>query len=494
MNATSLPAGADADGARAELDPTHPPDRRLWIVVGLAAAAMDVAGRRGPGLATVAFVVLVAGGLVGSGRMVNRRALPLVLATVPFAVFFAVRTAPGLLTLDLLAGASLLVLAASYAQEGDPTDLTVPGLVARGAHGLAHLAAAPAFALRRPPGGEGRDDRSGPPIPALARGALLAAPVVVVIGLLLGSADPVFASFFRMPADPGDLAGHVLLSGVGAWVVVGLARAASAPFKSIGTAPHRLGFVEAVTVLASLVVLYAAFAVAQVVALTGGAEHVVRTAGLTYAEYARSGFFQLIAVATITLGVLLALRATADLSSPSRQRWFLVLAEGAVALTVVIVAVALRRLHLYEQAYGLTLLRLFSAAFALWVGAVFVVLACVLAGVGRARSWLVPAAVALAAAGLLLLNGANPDAVVVNRNVARFERSGRIDTSYVSSLSDDAVPALVAALPRLDPASREVVRDRLCAGPVRPSDVLSYNRSKVEAEQVRRRLCGAASP
>ena len=80
-------------------------------------------------------------------------------------------------------------------------------------------------------------------------------------------------------------------------------------------------------------------------------------------------------MAALTLAVLLGLRALADLDD-QRARWrFLVLATTAVALTLVIVGVALSRLSLYEHAFGLTMLRLYSQVFALWIGTVFVMLA-----------------------------------------------------------------------------------------------------------------------
>ena len=62
-------------------------------------------------------------------------------------------------------------------------------------------------------------------------------------------------------------------------------------------------------VLSGLALLYGLFAVAQLVASTGGDDRVQDTTGLTYAEYARNGFFQLLWAAAITIVVLLGLRA-----------------------------------------------------------------------------------------------------------------------------------------------------------------------------------------
>ena len=400
-----------------------------------------------------------------------------------------------MVALNGMAAAGLLALAASLAREGDPFDVTLPDLVRRSLLAVAHGAAAPAFLL----GGGGawarrrQESTSGMASakwPAVARGVLLAAPVVAVLGVLLGTADPVFASWFQVDGV-GDLVVHAIVLGIGAWAGGGLLRMASAvapgPLPATG---RRLGFVESVTVLGSLVALYAAFAVAQLVAVAGGASKVLETSGLTYAEYARSGFFQLLAVATLTLGVLLAIRAAADLSTPARRRTFVVVGEAAVALTLAIVVVAVRRLHLYEQAYGLTILRLIASVFALWVGGVFVLLAASLAGVHRQRRWLVPAAISFGLICVVALNVVNPERLVVARDIDHYERTGKLDVDHLAGLSDDAVPALAAALPRLDAVNRQAVVARLCRPESSTSrDWLARSRSADLAGRARDRVC-----
>lgn len=52
----------------------------------------------------------------------------------------------------------------------------------------------------------------------------------------------------------------------------------------------------------------------------------------------------------------------------------------------------------------------------------------------------------------------NPEAVVVRHNVDRAVRTEKVDPGYLAELPDDAVPALVRALPDLpDPARGEVL-------------------------------------
>ena len=111
------------------------------------------------------------------------------------------------------------------------------------------------------------------------------------------------------------------------------------------------------------------------------------------------------------------------------------------ALTLVVVAVALRRLYLYEETFGWTRLRLWVHAFELWLGAVVVMVA--VAGVVKGRvAWLPRAAAASGAVALIALVSVNPDGFIASHNVDRYKDTGKLDIPYLQSLSADAVPAL----------------------------------------------------
>ncbi|MDP9401901.1 MAG: DUF4173 domain-containing protein [Actinomycetota bacterium] len=468
----------------------RPAGRPALVFTMAVAIAFDVAVRAGVGvLAGAALVAVVAVALLASRSVVNRQARALIAAAPVFGWWLAARTSPWLLPLDVLAAGALLALGASLTRAGSLLDLTAGAVARRSVHALFHGLAGPAFVASALSPWGGRGDRSA----AVVRGLTLAAPLVVVVGLLLSSADAVFASFFRLSLDPASLAGHAFLLAFGGWAMAGLLRLASAAPLDDGPVSGRampIGSVEATTVLAALVAVYAAFAAAQVVALSGGGRRVIETAGLTYADYARGGFFQLLAVAAITLATLTALRAGADLSDPGDARRFVRLAEVAVVLTLVIVGVAFRRLHLYEQAFGLTMLRLYSSVFAAWIAIVFVLLGASVAGVGGRRRSLLSLAGGVGLALLLLLNVVNPEAVVVRHNLAALERTGRFDAGYLAQLSDDAVPALVEGLRRLDDQHRAEVVAHLCAAqPPAERRWWSFNGSVDAAAEARNRLC-----
>jgi Domain of unknown function (DUF4173) len=472
----------------------------LPVLAGVAAVglATDLALRAGGlGLGGALLVAVATAALLASGRLATWSARLTVAAAPLFGAWLALRTSPWLIPLDLLAAAGLLAVGASLARGGSLTDLTIPRMVLRALHAGLHAVAAPAFVAGplRAAGGqlvEGRHTRLATQV---GWGLLLAVPVVVVLGMLLASADAVFASFFQIDIDLhlATVAEHGAALLAGAWAAAGLLRVTSVtpPGRLPGTRSP-IGAVEAMVVLAGLCGLFATFAAAQLVALSRGGKHVLATAGLTYAEYARSGFFQLLAVAVITLGVLLALRAATDLGSPRRQLAFTVMAELAVALTLVVVVVAVRRLNLYEDAYGLTMLRLYSELFSYWIGVVFLLLAATLAGVWRGRAWFLGAAAATGLALLLALNVANPEAVVASDLLAGGHQVEREDPSYLALLSDDAAPTLVAGLAGQDLATRAELLAVVCrqgGEPVRFTGWAAWNLGAERADRARAKTC-----
>jgi hypothetical protein len=196
--------------------------------------------------------------------------------------------------------------------------------------------------------------------------------------------------------------------------------------------------------LGLLDLLFAAFVWVQFAVLFGGRDHVLRTTGLTYAEYARQGFFQLVAVAALSLVVVAWASRWARRRRPRDFRVLDVLLGVLLTLNLVVLASALKRLLLYEQVYGFTRLRISVHAVILWLGGVLLMV--IIAGALHRGSWLPRAVVAFSAASLFVFNLTNPDGLVAARNVERFEETERIDLTYLAGLSADAVPAL-SALP-----------------------------------------------
>ncbi len=79
-----------------------------------------------------------------------------------------------------------------------------------------------------------------------------------------------------------------------------------------------------------MVLLFGGFVAVQATVLFGGARHVLETAGLTSAEYARQGFWQLLAVTVLTLLVIGVVVRFARRESVVDRTWLRVLLGDAV--------------------------------------------------------------------------------------------------------------------------------------------------------------------
>ncbi len=459
-------------------------DRRLIMGSVAGGVVFDIAARSG--LATItgtAWVILTAAAILLGGRVRGMASRIVIGAAAVLGLILTFRSSSWVIVPATLAVAVLLVLGVSLGADGSRLSATFPALGARIAHAVGHVAIAPGmFRFQgEPAAGVAARKRAA----AVARGALLAVPVMLLVGLLLGVADPIFRSWFDLTA----VLQHLVLAVIGAWAVVGLARAASAQQPSPALpAPPPLGAFEAACVLGGLCALYAAFVGAQFVALSGAGHRILVTHGLTYAQYARSGFFQLLACAGITFLVLLGVRACAKQDHPVLMG----LSGLTAALTIGVVIVAIRRLQLYEAEFGLTMLRLACLVAAVWIGIVFVLLGCTVPRRGLPRRRF-PAAVILS--GLIVVgiwSAFNPATIVAQTNLRRAEHGQRLDVRQVASLGPDAVPALAAGLGHLDASQAVELRHAICARSPGKDAGTAFNMSRATASQALARACGAS--
>ena len=245
--------------------------------------------------------------------------------------------------------------------------------------------------------------------------------------------------------------------------------------------------------LGGVAALFAVYAAVQLSGVLSGAKYVEEKTGLTYAEYARSGFFQLMAAATISFVMLCAVRPTVQQAIRKRNllRW---LVAALVVLTQVLVIGSIVRLRLYSDVFGLTHLRLYTVVSAVWLGSVVV-----LAGAAAIRrghgDWMAVTASALAAVAVLTMNFVNPDRLVAQENISRVEVSeaefdrGEFDGPYLASLSSDAVPWIVDHIGEVPAEQRDELVAALCATTFEGDGWLAFNAADEAAERALEDLC-----
>ena len=289
----------------------------------------------------------------------------------------------------------------------------------------------------------------GAAVPRLGRAALVIGLTVVLtlaFGALFASADPAFAHLAGnlVPAvDALDVVARTVTFGIVLAFVLGGGYLVRFQPRLDAMAPARgrpLPSWEWALPLGALDVLFVAFVVVQATVLFGGHTHVLQTEGLTYAEYARQGFWQLLGVSALTMLVLGAVIRLAARES-ARDRATLRVLVGILCVTSVAVVIsAIHRMWVYQQAYGFSTERLMVITFEAWLGAVFVLV--LVAGVQMTGRWLPRAVLVAGVAALLGLAALNPERLIADRNIDRYEQTGRLDARYLSGLSSDIDPAL----------------------------------------------------
>jgi hypothetical protein len=277
---------------------------------------------------------------------------------------------------------------------------------------------------------------------------------LLLFGTLLVAADAIFERLIIevFGFDLAEVFSHLALICFFAWITAGLLWAglmARVPEDFAIPRPRvlSLGIVEVGIVLGLLDLLFLTFVVIQVRYLFGGAARVAATAGLTYAEYARRGFFELVTVTALALPLLLIAHWLLRTETRAHERLFKALVGIMVVLLFVVVASALQRMYLYQQEFGLTELRLYTTIFMVWISVVL--LWFVLTVLRARRDRFAFGALLAGFVAIVAINVMNPDALIASTNIDRMEDGKRFDAYYLTTLSADAVPVLVESLPEI---------------------------------------------
>ncbi|MBB3036954.1 signal transduction histidine kinase [Hoyosella altamirensis] len=312
------------------------------------------------------------------------------------------------------------------------------------------------------------------------RTVVISVAALVIFGGLFASGDAIFGSWADRIIPDVNADGFVYRSFVG-FFVGGTVLAAT--YVAINPPPvnnaamvsgkpvHRR--FEWLVPLGLVIAIFGVFLAAQASAMWGGHDYVQRTTGLTYAEYVHQGFGQLVAVTFLTL-VTVALAARKAPRVTANDRLLLNVSLGLLCvLALAVVGSALLRMYVYQEAYGFTVLRVLVIAFEFWMG--LLLMFVLAAGIVRHGRWIPRGALLSAALFVLAIGLINPEAFVAQRNIDRYNETGKIDTHYLRRLGPDATPAIVAGLPP------ELAACIVSAPPNLSDDVLEWNLGRARA-------------
>ncbi len=275
-------------------------------------------------------------------------------------------------------------------------------------------------------------------------GILISVPILALILWLLTSADLVFKDIFiNIPVF--TIFKHFLViiavaiyTACFAWAFI---KAFNERKEITYNRTQRKLFLDPVVILTILILtnaVYAIFSYVQFAYLFGAISRTLPSS-LTYAEYARMGFAELVVVTIINFAILI---FTVTYVKKEAKRIFTavrVLLCVLVLFTFVLLVSAFYRMTLYEQAYGFTYLRIFVQAFMVMLFFLFI---ANIIYIWMPKLTIVKSYFIIALTVYIALNFANVDVIIAKNNVARYQSTQQIDLPYLKGLSWDAIPEL----------------------------------------------------
>ena len=279
-------------------------------------------------------------------------------------------------------------------------------------------------------------------------GVLIAVPILLVAGGLLASADEVMAELLERFFEGIEIHDFGLWGwrfiiflvissitfGYGQWLRREPVSQDEDEVKGRNLIPPTVS----ATVLVLLNILYMVFAYVQFRFLFFASSPVFMT-GYDYAEYARSGFFELVTLSMLnTIGILVVNRFT-------RPHIFNRFSLTLTALcTYVMIASSWYKMYLYESTYGYTQLRLYVYMILAFM---VVFMALITLGIWQRAYPVVEWAIVVGLVYFLVISYVNVDRIIVDNNVARYYETNEIDMYYLmNDMSDDSIPYVIAFL------------------------------------------------
>jgi hypothetical protein len=466
-----------------------------WLGAAILFSALP--GINWPIWITVAAASLIIGRVTSTGR-VETPLLVLLAWAVLLSIGFALTANDFLHFTTVLADAMLLGLATITLGAASWSELSAKLLVA-----------VPFLAPIRVGGATAREAAdaprsiSSPRARALVKGSLLSLPLIVILVALLASADPVIrwstdriSSWLPDWSFPPRIVFFLFLLtltlGANALAIRQLApRFPEYPTLStrptVGVTEQRMVLWSAAVVLWLFVLLQLSYFIHPPPALIG--------TGITFAEYARQGFGQLSVAVTIVGAIIIALEYARPVDTSAKNHTILRRLElGLVVALELVLISAFRRVLLYEEAYGFTEDRVFAQ---IYMVAMALALAALAWEITRGKISIAfgrrVAEIALAAFTIVVFW--NYEAWIVNRNVDRAAVGGKFDARYLSRLSQDATPTLIARLPQIPVPQRDTVTLALACEPIPASERwFEWNRGAAAAAAALKTWNGPSCP
>ena len=269
-------------------------------------------------------------------------------------------------------------------------------------------------------------------------------PIVLIVLLLLGSADMMFNNLFSgfykflgniININIDDIFARIIIIFALFTYLGSVIYFLMYNYKDLNIVSNSSKKIENFTVKLLLTVLNFIYVVFDIIQIRSLFFHQVST-GIKYAEYARSGFFQLMIISIINLVIILVTKKVKEKDNGYIKISSLIM----VFLTLIIIISSFMRMNLYEAAYGYTFLRLtvyltLITEIILLLPTVFYIIKD---NINIVKYYLIILTVVYTIFGLSPI-----DYIIAKRNINRYYNDSKLDIEYLMNYSYDNISLLV---------------------------------------------------
>lgn len=297
-------------------------------------------------------------------------------------------------------------------------------------------------------------------------GLLIAVPFTGIAAALLISADEQFSTMMNNIMDGflSDTFITILQIALGlpaACYIFGMlyANVERKQPQTLSTA-WRLQVIPSLVVFSAVIplcILYLLFFISQAEYFLSAFRNILPVE-FSYAEYARRGFFELLAVSLLNFGVISAMRTFCrrpENKKPTALKFFIILLS---VFTLMLIATALSKMVMYINNYGLSLLRVYTSWFMILLAFIFIM--TILREIfPKVRFYSVLSVVFCVM--FMVLSWCDVDSIIASYNVSAYQ-SGKLsemDVNMFYELSASAKPYAEKLLSDPDPKIRQKALD-----------------------------------
>lgn len=282
----------------------------------------------------------------------------------------------------------------------------------------------------------------------IMKGILISIPAALVILSLLASSDMIFKYYISnigqiiKYSSFWEMVMHTLVIVISAVYIFGLLWSfkyeQEKKKENIKLQDINLEIVTVITVMVVICLIYLMFTVVQATYLYGGTTKSI-PGGFTYSEYARKGFFELVAITVINFIIVLFCNRYTKKDNLILNKIVNVTYSIMIVLTFNILFSANYKMNLYVAVFGYTRLRIFVKVFMFLLALLLLIL---FISVWKEKIPILKYSFIAVASVYIVLNFMNVDRIIAKRNVDIYLNTKEIDVSYFYELSCDALPEM----------------------------------------------------